>query len=141
NQMDVGKIKVGDYLQVKMQGAAERPLKARVVFIAPVATVKNNIKGFAVESVIEELDDRLRPGMSVSMELSVARAKDTLAVPIGAVFTEDEHKYVYVRRGESTERRQVEIGLTNFSFAEVKSGLNEGEEVLLVAPRNAPKKS
>lgn len=141
NQMDVGKIKVGDILRVRMQGEDSRPLKARVEFIAPVATVKNNIKGFAVESQIEDLDERLRPGMSVSMELAMASSKATVSVPIGAVFTEDDHKYVYVRRGESTERRLVEIGLTNFSFAEIKSGLDEGEEVLLVAPRNTPKKS
>ena len=141
NQMDVGKIKVGDYLRVRMQGDDAKPLRARVEFIAPVATVKNNIKGFAVESLIEDLDERLRPGMSVSMELSMASAKAALSVPIGAVFTEDDHKVVYVRRGESTERRAVQIGLTNFSFAEIKSGLDEGEEVLLVAPKNVPKKS
>lgn len=141
NQMDVNKIKVDDVLRVKMQGEEDKFLSAKVAFIAPVATVKNNIKGFAVESVIDGKDERLRPGMSVSMELSMATAKNSISVPIGAVFTEDDRKYVYVRHGEATERREVKIGLSNFSFAEVKSGVDEGEEVMLVSPRNSIKKS
>jgi len=139
NQLDIGKIKVGDILKVKVQGSDTSLIPARVEFIAPVATVKNNIKGFAVEAVILEKNEQLKPGMSVSMHLPLGRAKDAVSVPIAAVFAdEDGEKFVYVRRGGQNERRQVTVGITNFSFAEIKSGLEPGEEILLVEPRNLP---
>lgn len=139
NQMDIGKIKVGDVLKVKVQGADVPLIPARVTFIAPVATVKNNIKGFAVEAVIEEKHEALRPGMSVSMHLPLGKADDAVSVPIAAVFADDDgEKYVYVRQGNRNERRSVTLGVTNFSFAEIKSGLKPGEEILLVEPKNLP---
>jgi hypothetical protein len=47
---------------------------------------------------------------------------------------EGNRKVVYVRTGESTERREVKVGVTNFDYAEIKSGLQEGESILLVEP-------
>lgn len=136
NQMDVSKVKPGDFLYIKMQGGSDEMVPARIDFIAPVATVKNNIKGFAVHAIIEEEDERLRPGMSLRLEIPVDRAEETLSVPIAGVFAEEDAHVVYVRNGAHTERRLVEVGLTNFAFAEIKSGLREGDEVLLIQPRN-----
>ncbi len=138
NQMDIDKIEAGGKLWVRMQGAGENRIGATVEFIAPVATVKTNIKGFVVEAVVDRPDPRLRPGMSVSLELSVGEAPGAISVPVAAVFGEsDEGRYVYVRNGGRTERRPVVVGVSNFSHAEIKSGLEEGEQILLVAPRDA----
>jgi RND family efflux transporter MFP subunit len=134
NQMDIGKINIGDSIKILMQGEEGKAIPARVEFVAPVATVRNNIKGFAVQAVVEELDPGLRPGMSLSLEVPIAKSKKTVSVPISAVFTEQDEKVVYVRSGAGTQRRPVRIGVSNFSFAEVLEGLNEGEEILLVQP-------
>lgn len=142
NQMDIGKIKQEDQLFINMPGPDEAPITARVRFIAPVATVRNNIKGFTVEAVVDHLDERLRPGMSVSMTLPLGRAEDAIAVPLSAVFREDDgHRFVYVRSGNATERRPVTVGLSNFSFAEILDGLQEGEEILLVPPKDTQVRS
>jgi multidrug efflux pump subunit AcrA (membrane-fusion protein) len=39
-----------------------------------------------------------------------------------------------VRKGGQTERRRVEVGITDLGFAEIRSGLNEGEQILLFQP-------
>ena len=64
-------------------------------------------------------------------------------MPISAVFKgEGKKKVIYVRNGESTEQREVKIGVTNTDFAQIIKGVQEGEEVLLVEPtRMQPKKS
>jgi multidrug efflux pump subunit AcrA (membrane-fusion protein) len=48
--------------------------------------VKNNIKGFQVQAIIENPDNRLRPGMSVNLTVPIDRADDAISVPIAAVF-------------------------------------------------------
>lgn len=142
NQMDLGKIKVGDKFEIAMPPPDERTIAAAIEFIAPIATVRNNIKGFAVEALIAEADERLRPGMSVSLTLPLGKVDGAVAVPVSAVFREEDgERYVYVRQGGKAARRHVVIGLTNFSHAEILQGLEEGEEILLVPPRELSEQS
>lgn len=136
NQMDVAKLSAGQEVQVHLQGDDSNTVKARIEFVAPLATVKNNIKGFQVQALIEDDRGLLKPGMSVSMVASVGSAKDAVAVPISGVFKQNNDRVVYVRKAAgATERRKVSTGLTNMSFVEIKDGLREGEEILLVEPR------
>ncbi len=83
--------------------------------------MKNNIKGFEVHAEIEDNDGRLKPGMSVSMNVPVARASKAVSVPVTAVFRDRKENVVYVRNGDNTEKRKVVLGVTDLSFAEVKS--------------------
>lgn len=142
NQMDINKIQEGCELAISMPGPKEESARAKVEFIAPVATVKNNIKGFAVQAMIENHDPRLRPGMSINMQLSLGRSTKTISVPISAVFREDDgQSFVYVRQNGIPERRPVTTGISNLSFTEITHGLTEGEEILLIQPKDLDNKS
>ncbi len=66
-----------------------------------------------------------------------------LAVGLDSVQTEGETSYVYVRKApgsEETERRVVELGTQDKLYAEVLSGLSEGEEVYYEAGSVLPAK-
>lgn len=142
NQVDAPLLQQGQVLTVNMDGKDKKPIHARIEFLAPVATVKNNIKGFQVQAVIEDNDGRLKPGMSVSMTASVEKAPGAIAVPIAAVFRENKQTVVYVRKaGGLSEKRRVEVGITNLGFAEIRSGLAEGEEIFLTEPLEGGGKS
>jgi RND family efflux transporter MFP subunit len=141
NQVDAPRLRKGQEVEVNMSDSAEDPVKARIEFIAPLALVKNNIKGFEVQAVIAENDGRLKPGMSVSMNVPVGRAEQAVSIPVSAVFKDSRQNVVYVRKGNSTEKRKVTLGVTNLSFVEVKSGLEPGEEILLVEPQAEPTRS
>jgi len=141
NQVDSPRLVRGQEVEVNMSDTTDTPVKARIEFIAPLAVVKNNIKGFKVEALIEDAEDRLKPGMSVSMNVPVGAAQQAVSVPVSAVFKESKQNIVYVRKGGSTEKRKVTVGVNNLSFVEIKSGLDEGEEILLVEPTSVPAKS
>ena len=57
-----------------------------------------------------------------------------MAVPLSAVFTERGERFVFVKSDEKFERRLVQIGITDLSFAEVQKGLTNGETVALEMP-------
>jgi macrolide-specific efflux system membrane fusion protein len=76
--------------------------------------------------------------MSVSMDVPVGHADKVVTVPVAAVFKEKDEQVVYVRKGAEVHRRVVAVGLTDMSRAEIKSGLEEGEEILLIDPTTLP---
>jgi RND family efflux transporter MFP subunit len=142
NQLDVARLKVNQPVKLTTESIKDTAMEAVIQFIAPVAVVKNNVKGFQVKALIEHPDPRLRPGMTVSIAIPIASATDTVSVPVSAVFRgENNSKIVYVRHGAVTERREVEVGVANYEFTEIKSGVEPGEQVLLVEPRVPQKPS
>ncbi|MEI9895300.1 MAG: efflux RND transporter periplasmic adaptor subunit [Chthoniobacter sp.] len=142
NQVDVARLELSQAVKLRAESLKDLEMEASISFIAPVATVTNNVKGFDVQALIEKPSARLRPGMTVNMTVPIARADDALSVPISAVFKgEGNTKIVYVRKGETTEKRQVKVGVTNIEFAQILQGVDEGEQILLVEPDKAQKRS
>jgi RND family efflux transporter MFP subunit len=134
NQVDVTKIRIDQHVNLTGETVKDADVTAQISFIAPVATVKNNVKGFAVKAVIENPDPRLRPGMTVLMNVPVAHASHAVSVPISAVFRDGSKNVVYVVNGGSTEARPVDVGVSNLEYTEIRSGLEVGETILLVQP-------
>jgi RND family efflux transporter MFP subunit len=141
NQVDVAKLAVKQDVKLTAESIKDEEMAAVVAFIAPVASVKNSVKGFTVKAIIEKPSPRLRPGMSVQVTIPVAHAEDVVAVPIHAVFRgEGNSRVVYVRNGDKTERRVVKVGVSNTDFAQIIQGLQEGEQILLAEPERSGRK-
>jgi HlyD family secretion protein len=135
NQVDVAKLTQDQRVKLRAESLKEVEMTAKISFIAPIAAVKNSIKGFEVRALIENPSKRLRPGMSVNMTIPIARADGAVSVPISAVFkAEGNKKVVYVRNGIANEKREVKVGVSNIDYVEIIKGVSEGETVLLVEP-------
>ena len=73
---------------------------------------------------------KLRPGMDVSVDLSVALPAG-LSIPRESVIDSGTSKYVFVKTSQDTfERREVKTGWTAGELVEVLDGLKEGDEVV-----------
>ena len=142
NQADVTRLKPGQEVEVQVEAVPGLKVIGKVERVAPQATIKNNIKGFAARILLKDVDKRIRPGMTANIKIPVASADNVLAVPLAAVFTElnpdtqQNERFVYVRKDESYERRPVRIGISDFFYAEVQDGLKPGEVVALEAPKD-----
>lgn len=136
NQADVTRMKNGQAVEVQVESVPGLKMKAVVERIAPQAVIKNGIKGFSARIAIKELDPRVRPGMTSILSIPVASVENALSVPLSAVFTERGERYVYVKIDDEFEKRPVQIGISDLSFAEVQGGLQAGEVVALELPAN-----
>lgn len=142
NQADVPRLSVNQEVEVSIEAVSGLKVIGVVERIAPQATIKNNIKGFAARILLKNVDKRVRPGMTANIKIPVGVATNVSAVPIVAVFTElnketgRQDRYVYVvSTNGMAERRDVQIGLADFFNAEVQSGLQPGEMVALEIPK------
>lgn len=137
NQADVTRLKHGMDVKVQVDAVPGLEVAGSVERIAPQATVRNNIKGYATRIVLRNVDPRIQPGMTASISIPVAAADDVLTVPLAAVFSEQGERYAYVRRGDTLEKRTVVVGMSDYFRAEIKSGLSEGETVSLEPPEGS----
>lgn len=143
NQADITRLRPNQEVDVAVEAVAGLNVLGKVERIAPQATIRNNIKGFAVRILLKDVDKRIRPGMTANIKIPVASADNVVTVPLAAVFSERDpqtyktERYVYVKKGEEVfERRPVMIGVSDFFFAEVQSGLKPGEIISLEPPKD-----
>lgn len=130
NQADVTRLQVNQEVDIQVESIPGLRMRGQIERIAPQAVIKNGIKGFGVRVALKELDPRARTGMTAILEIPVASAENVLSVPLSAVFSERGERYVYVKKGEEEwERRTVDVGIADFSYAEIQKGL-AGEEVV-----------
>ncbi|MEO5803035.1 MAG: efflux RND transporter periplasmic adaptor subunit [Verrucomicrobiota bacterium] len=142
NQADVTRVTLQQSVDIEVDSVPGLRMKGLVERIAPQATVKNNLKGFSARIALKKIDPHVRPGMTANIAIPVASAKDVLSIPLAAVFTEGGERFSYVKNGAATERRSIQIGVTDYSYAEVTGGLSAGEIVSLEGPGESldPKK-
>jgi len=146
NQADVPRLKSSQAVEVTVEAVAGLKITGTVERIAPQATIKNNLKGFAARIVLRNVDPRVRPGMTANVKIPVASAENVTAVPLAAVFTEKNpdtsimERFVYVQQGENFEKRDVKVGVSDFFFAEIQEGLSEGEVVATELPKEEREK-
>lgn len=143
NQADITRLRQDQEVDVSVEAVPGLSVLGRVERIAPQATIRNNIKGFAVRILLKDVDKRIRPGMTANIKIPVASADNVVAVPLAAVFSERDpqtyktERYVYVQTApDQFERRPVTIGVSDFFFAEVQYGLEPGEIVSLEPPKD-----
>ena len=140
NQADVTRLKIGQQVEVQVEAVPGLKVTGTVERIAPQATIKNNIKGFAARILLKDVDPRVRPGMTANVQIPVASADNVVAVPLAAVFTESNpetgqtERYVYVKTDDGFERRPVQVGVSDYFYAEVQKGLSPNEVVALELP-------
>ncbi|TPH24929.1 efflux RND transporter periplasmic adaptor subunit [Haemophilus haemolyticus] len=90
--------------------------------------------------LIDNPDQTLRIGMTTENNIKIANAKDVLLVSNMAIQKRDGKSFVNVLNDKNQpEPREVETGVQNDFHTEIKSGLNEGEKVIVSQVANGEK--
>lgn len=114
-------------------------LKAKVERIDPAAVTKVSALGIEEQRttvVLSLLDPpevwaRLGHGYRVVARILLWEGRDLVTVPMSAVFRQGEDWTVFVVADGRAELRTVELGERSADYAEVRSGLTEGEAVII----------
>jgi multidrug resistance efflux pump len=148
NQVDVQRVRVGQKADVRIDAYPDLQLQGEVVGIGAIAQDGSGsnsgfrfgggsglyLKTIPVDIKISSDDKRVIPDLSASADIHISTDDEGLIAPREAVRLDGEKTFVYVRKGERIERRDVEIGQKSDTHVIVVSGLNAGDEVLLEDP-------
>lgn len=107
--------------------------------IEPTPRVENNVVLYNALFDVPNEDGRLLPQMTTQVFFVVASAEQVLSVPAGAVRpTGRGQGSVQVLRNGVAETVNVQIGISDRVYIEIKSGLNAGDEVIIPAQQAMP---
>lgn len=137
------KVRIGMPVAVTVDAIPGQTFAGRVRFKAVLPDqvsrwMNPDLRVYRTEIALTSTDERLRPGMSCSVEIVVDEIADTLYVPLQAVFLDAGDPVCFVSRsGGAWDKRSVQVGQNDGKWVELKSGLKEGEVVLLSVPLGA----
>jgi HlyD family secretion protein len=135
----IDKIKIGQKARIKVTAFPEDSLAGEVIKKAPMTDPEEflnpDLKVYSTDVRIDGTHEQLKTGMTAEVEIIVQELKDVISVPIQTVVNIEGQKICYIDTISGPQQRQVETGAFNDNFVEIKSGLDEGEKVLLNPPR------
>lgn len=138
----VDKVAVGQPAMVRVDAFADRVFAARVRSVSSLADSSQRSFNPTAKlyKTIVELDGEnlpLRPNMAASCEIIISEHQDVLYVPVQAVQRQGSVSYVWVADAKGARATPLELGVHDYSYVIVKSGLNDGDSVYLVPPPGA----
>jgi len=130
DDIDVLMIKQGSPVTVTVEALPGETFEGVVEHVSTMGKDMQGITRFGVEIRVQG-GPNLKPGMQASAYIDAGSAKDVLLIPLEAIFEEDGAQKVEVLNPDGTTKvATVKLGLMNDRYAEVKSGLQEGELVI-----------
>ncbi len=146
DEVDRGKLRLGQAVRIRVDAIPEKEFHAKLDWISPIAALifrggGNSEKTFPARATLNNLDPRLRPGMSASAEIIIEREPNSLLIPVRASFTQKDKPAVYIQRGDQFLIRTITVGKRNEEDMVVLSGLKEGDLVTLESPAEAARRA
>jgi RND family efflux transporter MFP subunit len=124
NEEDVGEIKAGMPARIQLYAYRTRAFAARVTSIQPAADPTT--QRYTIVLDLESPPDNLMAGMTGEMNIITGTHKDVLLVPTRALMVDQ----ALLIKNNIVRRRTVQVGYRTLDFAEVMSGLSEGDRVI-----------
>lgn len=132
DEADVASIGTSQTATVSLDGFTDAVFEASVEKIASVSrTTNTGANAYSARLRLREPDDALLVGMRGSADIELDKVRDAVTVPIEALFDEEGDDVLYLVVDGVAKRRVVEVGRLTETRAQVVSGIEPGETVVL----------
>ncbi|TNF36123.1 MAG: efflux RND transporter periplasmic adaptor subunit, partial [Deltaproteobacteria bacterium] len=130
DEKNLGMLALGQHAVASADAFPERRFDAEVAWIAPAVDPRRGT--IEVRLTVPRPDDTLKPDMTVSVEVEVARVAEALTVPRAAVRDLAGAKpWALVVVDGHAARRELTLGLRGDAALEVRAGLAADDRIIL----------
>lgn len=136
NEIDVSKVKPGQYVEIVVDAFPEKQYTGQVTSVANIGEQLPNTdaKVFEVVIAMNESDPILRPSMTTGNKIITKTIENVTYVPLESVQSgTDSIPFVYLKNGD---RQIVVLGESNENSIVVEQGLEPGTQLFLNTPEN-----
>lgn len=131
DEVDAPKIRVGQEARITLDAIPGKVFLGKIRRIAPYVTeIEKQARTVDIEVDFQQVPaDALLVGYSADVEVVLDRKIDVLRIPTQAI--RQNNTVWVVDDNNRLAERQLETGLSNWSFTEIRSGLKAGDYVLI----------
>ena len=134
-ESDIGRIKIGQVANVRVDAFPDQSFAAEVRDIAPRAEKTNNVISFEVELTLLNPPPILRIGMTADVNFQTGRTAESTLVPTVAIVTEEGKPGVLlVGKNDQPKFQSIELGASGGSQSAILSGVKPGTPVFIDLP-------
>lgn len=130
---EVSEVKKGQDVSVTPEGASD-PVAGTVTSVTTVPTSSSGVVSFPLTIALTGHPKEVYAGSSATLSITTSKAVNVLAIPTLAITYSGTTATVEVKTSGGTERRTITVGQTYGQQTAVKSGLTEGEQVVVTIP-------
>ena len=132
----IAKIKVGDSARVYIDALKNQEKTGVISAISNVGQEMSGFesKVFKVTIRIASDNKKIKPAMTTSNEIIISKEPNMLVIPRAALFSEGPEQFVYLKEFSGVTVRKVTCGNMSEKLVVIKSGLKEGDKILLNKP-------
>jgi membrane fusion protein (multidrug efflux system) len=133
-ERDVGKVKNGQDVSLRVDAFPEREFKGEVTTIYP--SLEEKTRTLLVEALVPNPEGILKPGLFAKVILYTGQAKETVVIPVTALLYEETKVKVFVEEKGHAKEKAVQVGSKYGEFMEIVGGLQGGEKVVVAGQQN-----
>lgn len=133
-EKDVGKLRKGQDVILKVDAFPEKEFKGRVSIIYP--SLEERTRTLQVEALVPNPDELLKPSFFAHVTLYTGASRDTIVIPVTSLLYEAENVKIFVIEGDKARERRIKLGNKYGEMMEIVEGLKEGEMVVIVGQQN-----
>ena len=134
-EVDIGKIKVGQKVEITADAFSDKPFEGTVRLVAPEAVVEQNVTSFEVRVSLNTGKELLRSGMNVNTSFSGKRTNNALTVPTVAISSRKGKTGVYIPDENNEPKfKEVKVGSTVRDKIQVLDNLKAGDRIFIDIP-------
>ena len=143
DEADRGRVEVGQAATVHLDAVPDRVYDSKVSKISILARVDFSTswpptRDFDLQLDMADPDARIKPGMSATVRVAVARLENVLVVPAQSVSLVNGRPTVHVQTSSGFEARPVVILKRGREQVALASGVAPGERLALGNPNAKP---
>lgn len=140
DEVDAPKIQIGQEARITLDAMPNKVFPGKIRRIAPYVTeIEKQARTVDIEVEFLHIpEDTLLVGYSADVEVILDRKSNVLRIPTQAI--RQNHKVWIVDANDKLTEQQLEAGLSNWSFTEVRRGLQAGDRVLVSFDQDGIKK-
>ncbi len=132
SEIDVAQVKQGQRASVSLDALPDVKITGELTSIAVIGKSTSGVVSYPVSIRLAPPQGvQLREGMSATATIVIQQANNVLLIPNGAVGGTVSNPTVYVMVNGQLEERAVALGISDDTYTEVKTGLKEGDMVLV----------
>lgn len=131
DEVDAGQLRIGMSVQVTLDAFRNRSFSGNITRIAPyVVDLEKQARTVDIDVKLTELpeDVKLLIGYSADTTVVLNKKENVLRLPTETLLT--GNTVWLVNANQQLEKRTVQIGIGNWTYTEIISGINEGDRLV-----------